>query len=44
MLEENLTDPVDIVVKRKIVAVRDKLEDLIRNSKCSMEGIEFPAQ
>ena len=28
-------------MKRKIVAVRDKLEDLIRNSKRSMEGIEF---
>ena len=44
ILEENLIDPIDITVKRKIFVVRDKLEDLIRNSKCSMEGIEFPAQ
>ncbi|XP_048571903.1 uncharacterized protein LOC125552401 isoform X3 [Triticum urartu] len=41
VLEENLADPIDIAVKRKIVVVRDKLEDLIRKSKCSMEGIEF---
>ena len=41
ILEENLIDPIVITVKRKIVSVRDKLEDLIRNSKRSMEGIEF---
>jgi len=29
VLEENLGDPVDIAVKRKIVAIRNKLEDLI---------------
>ncbi|KAM3276618.1 hypothetical protein ACQJBY_044809 [Aegilops geniculata] len=41
MLEENLIDPVDMAMKRKIALVRNKLEDLIRNSKSSMEGIEF---
>uniref|UniRef100_A0A8R7R3G5 Protein FAR1-RELATED SEQUENCE n=1 Tax=Triticum urartu TaxID=4572 RepID=A0A8R7R3G5_TRIUA len=41
VLEENLIDLVDIAVKRKIVAMRDKLEDLIGESKHSMEGIEF---
>ncbi|VAI75058.1 unnamed protein product [Triticum turgidum subsp. durum] len=41
VLEENLTYLVDIAVKRKIVAMRDKLEDLIGESKHSMEGIEF---
>ncbi|XBI15953.1 hypothetical protein VPH35_058289 [Triticum aestivum] len=41
MLEENLIDPVDIAMKRKVALVRNKLEDLMRNSKCSMEGIEF---
>ncbi|KAM3197612.1 hypothetical protein ACQJBY_072968 [Aegilops geniculata] len=41
MLEENLIDPADIAMKRKVGLVRNKLEDLIRNSKGSMEGIEL---
>ena len=41
MLEENLIDLVDIAMKRKIDLVRNKLEDLMRNSKGSMEGSEF---
>ena len=41
MLEENFIDQVDMAVKRKIAAVRNKLEDLIQNAKGSMEGIEL---
>uniref|UniRef100_A0A8R7U3A4 SWIM-type domain-containing protein n=1 Tax=Triticum urartu TaxID=4572 RepID=A0A8R7U3A4_TRIUA len=41
MLEENLIDPVDMAMKRKIALIRNKLEDLIQKSKGSMEGIEF---
>ncbi|XP_044325979.1 uncharacterized protein [Triticum aestivum] len=41
ILEENLIDPVDMAMKRKIALVRNKLEDLIRKTKGSMEGIEF---
>ncbi|XP_037457036.1 protein FAR1-RELATED SEQUENCE 5-like [Triticum dicoccoides] len=41
ILEENFIDPVDMAVRRKISAVRNKLEDLIRTAKCSMEGVEF---
>ncbi|XP_048555514.1 protein FAR-RED IMPAIRED RESPONSE 1-like [Triticum urartu] len=41
VLEENFIDPVDMAVRRKISAVRNKLEDLIQTTKCSMEGVEF---
>ena len=41
VLEEKFIDQVDMAVKRKIAAVRNKLEDLIQNAKGSMEGIEL---